>query len=191
MEINRIDQHICHKFRMQGGILPFSSKIEGFSRGDLAKLFCELGYNLGAEIGVYKGENAKVLLDANPNLHLICVDSWLGELKQSRYNSAMKRLAGCNIEVKRMLSVEAAKEVENGSLDFVYIDASHLFDDVITDNIVWVPKVRIGGIVSGHDYFHISKIGVVEAVNAYTHAHYITQWYITNDIHPSWFWVRK
>jgi predicted O-methyltransferase YrrM len=176
---------------MKGGILPFSSKTNTFSRNDLATLFYELGYKLGAEVGVYKGENAKVLLDANPNLHLICVDPWLGELKQSRYDSAMGRLVGRDIEVKRMLSVDAAKEVKDGSLDFVYIDASHLFDDIMIDLITWNRKVRIGGIVSGHDYFHISKIGVVEAVNAYTYAHSITQWYITNDIHPSWFWVRK
>ena len=176
---------------MKSGILPFSSKLPDLSRNDLAKLFAKLEYNVGAEIGVYRGENAKVLLDANPNLKLICVDPWIGDLKQSRYISAMKRLTGCNIEVKRMLSVEAAKEIEDGSLDFVYIDASHLFDDIMTDLITWVRKVRIGGIVSGHDYFHVSKIGVMEAVNAYTHAHYIIQWYITNDVHPSWFWVKK
>lgn len=186
-----VDKYIWHKFRMHGGILPYSSKLNSFSRGDLAKLFFDLEYKIGAEIGVYKGENARVLLDANPNLKLICVDPWFGELKQSRYLTAMKRLEGCNIEVKRMISVEAAKEIADASLDFVYIDASHLFDDIMTDLITWVRKVRVGGIVSGHDYFHISKIGVMEAVNAYTHAHNITPWYITNDVHPSWFWVRK
>lgn len=186
-----IDRHICHKFRMQGGIPPFSSKISELSRGDLAKLFCEFGYRVGAEIGVYRGENAKVLLDSNPNLKLICVDAWISTLKQVRYNIAMNRLAGYNIEVKKMFSLDAAKEVEDVSLDFVYIDASHDFDNVMLDLISWERKVRIGGIVSGHDYIHHSRLGVVEAVNAYTYAHHITQWYVTNDYPQSWFWVKK
>jgi hypothetical protein len=51
-----------------------------------------------------------------------------------------------------MLSAEAATMFENGSLDFVYLDADHCFESVWQDLSVWYPKVRIGGILAGHDF---------------------------------------
>jgi predicted O-methyltransferase YrrM len=51
-----------------------------------------------------------------------------------------------------MLSAEAATMFENGSLDFVYLDADHSFESAWQDLSVWYPKVRIGGILAGHDF---------------------------------------
>ena len=51
-----------------------------------------------------------------------------------------------------MLSVEAASLFENGSFDFVYLDADHSFESVWQDLSVWYPKIRIGGILAGHDF---------------------------------------
>jgi len=45
-----------------------------------------------------------------------------------------------------------AKTIEDGSLDLVYIDANHSYDGVISDIITWWEKIKIGGIISGHDY---------------------------------------
>lgn len=69
--------------------------------------------------------------------------------------------------------MEAVKRFKNGSLDFVYIDANHSFNYVMQDLTEWSKKVRVGGIVSGDDYYHFRKAGVIEAVNAYTKAHSI------------------
>ena len=49
-------------------------------------------------------------------------------------------------------SIEAAKKVEDSSLDFVFIDANHHYEHVVQDMIAWYPKVRSGGLFSGHDY---------------------------------------
>ncbi len=38
------------------------------------------------------------------------------------------------------------------SLDFVYLDARHDFQGVFSDLIAWWPKLRIGGVIAGHDY---------------------------------------
>ena len=54
----------------------------------------------------------------------------------------------------RLPSVEAAKTYADGSLDLVYIDAAHDYDNVIADITAWLPKVRKGGTLSGYDFNH-------------------------------------
>ncbi len=191
-----IEERIRAKFHTKrGDNLPFTCWIET-SRQQLAELFSELGYKLGAEIGVRQGLNSEALLKTIPGLKLICVDPWTpyARVNQGRqdsfYRHALGRLSGLNAEIKRMTSMEAAKEVADGSLDFVYIDGLHTFDDVIMDLIEWSKKVRVGGIVSGHDFYFFYQGGVVQAVSSFTAAHNITQWYITREIYPSWFWIK-
>src|SRR3990167_850063 len=57
-----------------------------------------------------------------------------------------------NIIKIRKSSVEAAKDFTDGSLDAVYIDAAHDEDSVREDIKTWRPKIKPGGILSGHDY---------------------------------------
>ena len=49
-------------------------------------------------------------------------------------------------------SADAAKTVPDDSLDFVYLDARHDFNGVFEDLSVWWPKLKMGGILAGHDY---------------------------------------
>ena len=51
-----------------------------------------------------------------------------------------------------MKSVDAAKLYDDGSLDLVFIDAGHTFEDVVADIEAWLPKVRPYGFIAGHDY---------------------------------------
>ena len=107
------------------------------------------------------------------------------------YAEAVKTLKTVNSEIIRKRSVDAAKEFENGSLDFVYIDGRHEFDYAMMDLISWVPKIKPGGIISGHDYKHSRKEGVVQAVDAYVQGHAIYPWFITREGLPSFFWVQR
>ena len=52
----------------------------------------------------------------------------------------------------KMKSVDAAKLYEDSSLDLVFIDAGHSFDNVVADIEAWLPKVRPYGFIAGHDY---------------------------------------
>lgn len=158
------------------------------------------GFERGAEIGVRRGENAIKMFERIPNLHLICIDPWTGfsrsttdEKAIQNYNICVKLLEKYSTEYKKMTSTEAAKEVPDGSLDFVYIDGLHDFDNVIMDIITWVPKVRKNGIIAGHDYCEFYQSGIIEAVRVYTFAHNIQDWYVTRftEKTPSWFWVNK
>ena len=45
------------------------------------------------------------------------------------------------------------KRQEDGSLDFVFIDASHEYEHVKADILKWYPKVKNGGVLAGHDCY--------------------------------------
>ncbi len=55
------------------------------------------------------------------------------------------------VRIIRGDSADSAKFVEDGSLDFVFIDADHTYEGCLRDIHAWTPKVRSGGMVSGHD----------------------------------------
>ena len=180
----------------EGDHLPFSPGLLTANRNHLAELFFELGYTRGAEIGVEFGRFSRVLLGSNPNLTLLCVDPWTAysrasQRRQNKYYAYVQnKLAPYKHELIRKTSMDALTVVPDESLDFVYIDAAHDFDNVMKDIIGWVHKVKKGGIVSGHDYCNFYDGGVVYAVNAYTQAHNIQQWYVTREHGPSFFWVK-
>jgi hypothetical protein len=52
-------------------------------------------------------------------------------------------------------STAAANLYSDNSIDFVFIDAAHDYDSVVADIKAWYPKVKPGGMLSGHDYPHL------------------------------------
>jgi len=127
----------------------------------------------GAEIGVFGGALSRLLLRRD-GLFLYMVDSWLPaeeqpehyartkdyhahlpiELQRHYYFTAMvnTEFAEDRRRVLRMDSVEASRQVANGSLDFVFIDANHTYQGCTADIEAWLPKVKVGGLLCGHDY---------------------------------------
>ena len=193
--------------QLQPNLKRLPAEIPNFGRDELAKFFAEVGLNYGAEIGVESGAYSEILCKFNPNLHLLCVDAWqpykgymdyaYQQTLSTSYETAKKVLSPYNnVTFIRKFSMDAVKDVEDNSLDFVYIDGNHTLQYVINDICEWSKKVRPGGIVSGHDYHHFKKsrqFHVIEAVNAYTQAYYISPWF-TTDIKKegrSWFWVKR
>ncbi len=170
-------------------------RVAGLSRKRLVERYGEFGLVKGAEIGVDRGRFSEYMFKVIPNLELLCVDPWHWKLRgKSRYQSTVKRLEPHNATIIRKTSLMASLDIPKESLDFVYIDGDHTFDMVMLDIILWAPKVRYGGIVSGHDYYKFRRAGVIPAVDTYTHEHGITQMFVTDylmDRTPSWFWLRK
>lgn len=203
---------ICTKFnvklqpdtehRQNGQKLPLEIPL---TRAGLASLFHELEMTTGAEIGVESGIYSEVLLQANPNLKLYSVDAWKAyrdyrehvtqEKIDGFFEATKQKLSqfGKRSEIVRAFSADAAKNIEKESLDFVYIDGNHAFEYVVADLAAWVPKVRKGGIISGHDYFR-SKSGpyhVVHAVWGWTQAYNVKPWFVARGDHTaSWLWVK-
>uniref|UniRef100_A0A6M3K0E5 Putative methyltransferase n=1 Tax=viral metagenome TaxID=1070528 RepID=A0A6M3K0E5_9ZZZZ len=130
----------------------------------------------GAEVGVYKGDNTVTLLSHIPFLKkLYCIDRWEeydGYSKDLKYNFPNTDLTMEEIfnnfkktiipviekvEILRMDSAEAINFIPNDSLDFVFIDGNHKYEIVKRDILMYIPKVKIGGILSGHDYIRFKN----------------------------------
>jgi predicted O-methyltransferase YrrM len=74
-----------------------------------------------------------------------------------------------NVTVHRGLSVEAAEDFAEGSLDFVFIDATHTFEAVSQDIAASWPKLKASGLMAGHDYACFP--GVRDAVDGFVARH--------------------
>ena len=134
----------------------------------------------------------------NPKCKLYCVDAWAAYKGLDDYTDqnlldeyaalALRRLKPYkNIEIINELSMDAVKQFEDETLDFVYIDANHQFPYVAEDLFYWAKKVRPGGIVAGHDYLEIPRddgmIQVREVVEAYVEAfphNLIKPWFVVD-----------
>jgi hypothetical protein len=144
----------------------------------------------GAEIGVFFGLMSRRMLEQRNDMTLTMVDSWEGDsqsyegesgdyhagLDQANQDEicakAQEMVAefGDRARIIRKRSLDAAKDVAPESLDFVFIDADHGYDGCKADIAAWWPKVRVGGIVSGHDYDHpeFPLFGVKRAVDEFS-----------------------
>jgi|GEM_PF-788389 len=187
----------------------YPRKIKGMNRDRFCKMLAELGYKVGCEVGVERGWLASLWFEHIPDVKMYLVDPYC-KYKGARVNrrphsksreEAHRRMEGKDVTWIEKVSMEAIKDVPDGSLDFVYIDGNHTYDYVMQDLIEWSKKVRVGGIISGHDYYCHSRSGcrVKLAVDDYVRAHHICPVFITDtrrnhvyraDKHASFFWVK-
>lgn len=170
-------------------------------RIELTKYFAEMGFKRGAEIGVCDGVFSEYIYKANPGVMLFCIDTWepykgYTDYKKistftKMYEDAKKRLEPYGCILIKKYSMDAVKDFEDESLDFVYIDANHTYPYVKEDIREWTKKVRKGGIVSGHDYCTIEGVGVKQAVDEYVekHGYKLKVTSESNRKRPSWYFV--
>jgi predicted O-methyltransferase YrrM len=92
-----------------------------------------------AEVGVLLGGNASYMQQAlNPDKIYLIDKIRAADLKNSIW------LIGN--------SVRMATYIPDGTLDLAYIDANHSFQSCLADIIAYYPKIRVGGILCGHDW---------------------------------------
>jgi len=193
------------------------ANIPDSNRGMLPAFCAQQGYEVGAEIGTYKGDFTALF--CKEGLEMNAIDPWIAyagggrsQSKQDRqdflYEHACRTLKPYhNCTIIRKPSMEALDMFKDGSLDFVFIDGDHSFPRIAEDIYCWSKKVRKGGLVSGHDYFNTwseatNVLCHVEAiVDAYTKAFGITQWWTfvrskpleledRSDKTLSWMWLK-
>jgi hypothetical protein len=148
---------------------------------------------VGAEIGVFAGDMSASLLRSMPTLTLYMVDSWegngaaysgdsgdwhagLSDERQSAYRARaieQTAFAGPRAIILAQRSQDAASRVADASLDFVFIDADHSEEGCRADIAAWLPKLRPGALLCGHDYGNtaFAKFGVTQAVDAFAEEH--------------------
>lgn len=145
-----------------------------------------------AEIGVAEGHTSKHVIHYVTRMkgHMYSVDWFQGNLevndpenphgynlsseivdfKYKHYHDLMRSYFLSDEEFKNHLTLikshssDAAKHIPDSSLDICFIDAGHSYEDVIRDIRTYLPKVKPGGVISGHDYDFMHD-GVVNAVD--------------------------
>lgn len=156
---------------------------------------------IGVEVGVWKGHGAEAILTNQNVKRVYLVDP---------YEKA-EEFTGCNLKPTGFIfedqwkykveaiektmkysdraffvfarSTEAAKTIED-ELDFVYIDANHNYEFVKEDIETWYPKLKSGGILSGHDY---PTPSVAKAVNEFMSINHLKLEATT----PDWYCYKK
>ena len=138
-------------------------------------LIDKLALKSGAEIGVDKCEFSVHLLNRSQLQLLNCIDTWQddfgsdhrpdyfdkdGNVRFEEAQANINQRERGDVNLIRLTSVEAATLMDHESLDFAYIDGDHSLEGIYADLKAWAPKVRVGGIVAGHDYKDGPKSGI-------------------------------
>ncbi len=146
----------------------FYQEIEGwFSFPELYKeVVGHFDNGIFVEIGSWKGASsshmAVEIINQKKNISFFCVDTWEGSIENqdsssvinntlyNEFKDNMSPVEGYYTSIRKP-SLMAATHFEDSSIDFIFIDASHQYADVIADIKAWLPKLKTGGIIAGHD----------------------------------------
>ena len=130
------------------------------------------------EIGSWKGHSASIIGAAikEKGGHLYCVDHWKGNeatenvdlidgdniYRIFEHNMKSLELWDTITPIKKD-SLTASKDFDNGSIDFLFLDADHRYEPFTRDLHAWYPKMKRGGIMCGHDceqfYSNLTEAG--------------------------------
>jgi hypothetical protein len=136
------------------------------------------------EVGVWCGKSAcfmaELIKEKKLSVKFFGVDNFLGEINATDQQEIVQKEGGSiynrflhnmkeagvldYVTPLKMTSKEASELFDNKSLDFVFLDAEHLYEDVLEDLNLWWPKVKPEGILAGHDF---NGIGVNRAVREF------------------------
>ncbi len=118
------------------------------------------------EVGSWKGFSTSVLAKMVADYHgsVYAVDHWMGN--EGTWNEEIAKTQDVYSIFKRniivlglwdtvhplvMDSLTACEIIADGILDLVFIDADHRYENFKKDISCWLPKLREGGILCGHD----------------------------------------
>lgn len=149
------------------------------SRNDLLeKLFSQ---KIGCEIGVFKGDFSKQILNANPKeLHLI--DPFIGSFSSADKDGLNWQFAvleeeyeklknhfneNKNVYLHRGYSNDVLSGFQDSYFDTIYIDGDHSYKSVKNDLNLAYRKVKNNGYISAHDYCETKFPEIVLAINEF------------------------
>jgi predicted O-methyltransferase YrrM len=128
------------------------------------------------EIGVWKGGSTAYMgveiYNSGKKIHYDAIDTFEGSREHGQvvglYEEAvqnLKPLIDLNVvNIIRGHSQDVVSKYQDETIDFCFIDGSHEYEDVKKDIMAYLPKVKKGGILAGHDYDAIWS-GVIQAVD--------------------------
>lgn len=141
--------------------------VEGWFGPDDAEFYRSMvektqGLSKFVEVGSFKGRSAVCLaveiFNQNKSITFDCIDLWepnlyYSDLTIEPFENNLRPMRDFCDKIFKMKSEEAAKFYNDESIDLVFIDADHSYESVKKDILTWLPKVRKGGIISGHDEY--------------------------------------
>jgi hypothetical protein len=174
------------------------------TREELIKLIPK--YSIGTEIGVFKGEFSKILLETIEPELLYLIDPWEGIIGSGDKNGDnVVQIDGnsyyANNIIPKFLFIPQIKILRHYSdiinlfpdsyLDWIYIDGLHEYYAVKYDLETSYNKIKSGGYILGHDYNAKSFPGVVKAVDEFCVEKNLNIEYLTEDGCPSYLIIKK
>jgi len=133
-------------------------------------------FKTAIEVGVRTGWFSKYILD-HTQMQVWAIDPWetnpeLAKNATMCYYECQDRLGryGNRAQMIKGYSPQEAVNFKDKAVDFIYIDGLHDYESVKKDVEAWWPKIRDGGVLSGHDYNPVKWPGVVKAVNEFCQA---------------------
>lgn len=155
---------------------------------------------IGCELGTSYGFNLVYFLENLSNIKLVyAVDPYMpyhdgpSGFVPKEVMDKVKELFLINTEAYKdrikflnTTGDSAHREIDDNSLDYIFIDGDHSYEAVCKDLRNYFSKVKAGGIFSGHDY---SWEGVKRAVAEFRDEYKIEQplLHCSNDV---WYWYK-
>lgn len=140
------------------GIIQFTRYV--FQINPNASNWIELGSNIG--------ESSTIFLSFPELKKLSCIDHDRSDIEilEKKFDYMIKS-GRCSIH--HTPSHKFAEKISDNSIDVVYIDASHEYNDVKKDIEIYWNKIKSGGFLTGHDYHHSPDVwpGVKRAVDEF------------------------
>lgn len=144
----------------------------------LVGLIRSRGLLRGAEVGVKAGENIRRVLQQCPDFHFVAIDCWDPRFQYQNWGKHAQehneilfdrvcRMFPGRVEKFKGYSLRMSGMFDDESFDIVFIDGDHSRAACEADIVAWLPKVRRGGVICGHDYGHPKLPGVKEAVDTF------------------------
>jgi hypothetical protein len=126
------------------------------------------------EIGSWKGRSATYLaveiINSQKNIKFDCIDIWenshfysekmVGQgyptFSENLYQTFLNNITPVShiINPVQSDSSAAAKTYADNSVNFIFIDGDHSYEGIKRDLECWLPKIKDGGIIAGHDYHY-------------------------------------
>jgi hypothetical protein len=165
---------------------------------DKKKKFCE--------IGVFKGDFSKLILQKMDPEELHLIDIFEGQMcsgdkdgnnivwtsLESEYENLKKTYSDNKVvTLHKGYSQDILETFPNEYFDYIYIDGDHSYEGVKKDLIISFKKIKKDGLICGHDYSKAMFPGVVRAIDEFCNQENYEMKYLTKDGCPSFCLTKK